>query len=552
VADGPSLREEATKESSTMSFATHAFIRDRRDDIMRDWQARVANEAREIKLVDSALRNHLPEFLDELADWLQSAEAPGTSRMRAAAARHAAQRVDHSFQLTQLVHEYRLLRETLLHLLLGGEAAAQTRGNGGIAERVVELARLNAGLDFAITDAVESFVEERERRLAEVRDQATMLRELDRRKSEFLAVLSHELRNPLTPIRNSLFLLDHAAPGSEQADRAKSVLLRQTEHLSKLVDELLDMTRISRGKVEIHREMLDVRNVVRLACDDHRTLFEQHQIELRFDDPARPAWTNADPHRLSQVVANLLQNAAKFTPPGGRVVVSLRIANPDVEIRVRDTGIGLEARDLGRVFEPFAQVENTLARTHGGLGLGLALVKGVVTMHGGRVSAMSDGLGQGCEIIVALPLAVPPASAGEEASVATTTPRTFVLLIEDNVDAAETLAEVLELSGHRVRLAYDGTTGIQMARELKPEVVLCDIGLPDVNGYEVARTLRAEQSLRSTRLIAVTGYAQYADKQKAIDAGFEAHLTKPPDLDKLNKLLSKEAVANATPPKDVR
>jgi signal transduction histidine kinase/CheY-like chemotaxis protein len=517
---------------------------------MRDWAARVASEPREIKLADSALRNHLPELLNELADWLQSAEAPGTSRMRAAAARHAAQRLDHSFQLTQLVHEYRLLRETLLHLLIGAEAAAQMGSNGGMAERVVELARLNSGLDFAITDAVESFVEERERRLAEVRDEATMLRELDRRKSEFLAVLSHELRNPLTPIRNSLFLLDQAAPDSEQAARAKSVLLRQTEHLSKLVDELLDITRISRGKVELHREMLDVRNIVRLACDDHRTLFEQHQIDLRFDDPARPAWANADPHRFTQVIGNLLQNAAKFTPPGGRVVVSLRVANPDIEIRVRDTGIGMEARDLERVFEPFAQVENTLARTRGGLGLGLALVKGVVTMHGGRVSAMSDGLGHGCEIVVAVPLALPPASAGEKPSVVTATPGTLVLLIEDNVDVAQSLADILELSGRRVRLAYDGTTGIQMARELQPDVVLCDIGLPDVNGYEVARTLRADESLRSMRLIAVTGYAQYADKQKAIDAGFDAHLTKPPDLDILNKLLAEAARNNRS--QDVR
>lgn len=533
-----------------MSFATHAFIRKHREDIMRDWEARVAREPREIRLSDLALRNHLPELLVELADWLQGADAPGTPRMRAAAARHAAQRLDHSFQLTQLVHEYRLLRETLLYLLLRAEAAAQTGGDGGMAERVVELARLNAGLDFAITDAVESFVEERERRLAEVRDQATMLRELDRRKSEFLAVLSHELRNPLTPIRNSLFLLDQAAPGSEQAERAKSVLVRQTEHLSKLVDELLDVTRISRGKVELHRELLDVRNVVRLACDDHRTLFEQHQIDLRFDDPARPAWANADRHRLSQVVGNLLQNAAKFTAPGGRVVVSLRVADPDVEIRVRDTGIGLEARDLERVFEPFAQVESTLARTHGGLGLGLALAKGVVTMHGGRVWAMSDGLGHGCEIVVALPLSVPPASAGEEPPVARATPGALVLLIEDNVDAAQTLADILELSGHRVRVAHDGTTGIETARELRPDVVLCDIGLPDVNGYEVARTLRADPSLRSTRLVAVSGYAHYADKQKALDAGFDAHLTKPPDLDRLKELLA-EAARNAPRPQDV-
>jgi signal transduction histidine kinase/CheY-like chemotaxis protein len=532
-----------------MTFSTSEFIRDRRNDILREWEKRVATEARAIKLADSALRDHLPEFLDELAAWLEQGEAPGTSRMRAAAALHAAQRLDQSYQLTQLVHEYRLLRTTLLHLLLGAEAADQRRvATDGMEERVVELARLNAGLDFAITDAVETFVEEREHRFADVRDQATMLRELDRRKSEFLAVLSHELRNPLTPIRNSLFLLDHAAPGSEQAARAKSILSRQTEHLVNLVEELLDMTRISRGKIDLHRELLDIRNIVRPACDDHRALFEQRQIDLRFDDPARPAWTNADAHRLSQVVGNLLQNAAKFTQPGGQVVVTLRVGHSDVELRVRDTGIGMEPHEIERMFEPFAQAENTLARTHGGLGLGLTLVKGLVELHGGHVSASSEGLGRGCEIVVTLPLAVPPSATAEKAPVVAATPGTLVLLIEDNVDAAQSLAEALEIYGHRVRLAYDGTTGIHLAVELKPEVVLCDIGLPDVSGYEVARTLRADQSLRSTRLIAVTGYAQHADKQKAMDAGFDAHLTKPPDLDKLNELLVGEAVSSAPLP----
>jgi two-component system CheB/CheR fusion protein len=199
------------------------------------------------------------------------------------------------------------------------------------------------------------------------------------------------------------------------------------------------------------------------------------------------------------------------------------VANPDVEIRVRDTGIGMEAHHLERIFEPFAQVDDSLARTRGGLGLGLSLVKALVELHDGHVAAISQGLGHGCEIVVALPLAVPPASVADQAPVATETSGTLVLLIEDNVDAARSLAEVLELSAHRVRLAHDGTTGIQMAVELKPEVVLCDIGLPDMNGYEVARTLRADQSLRSTRLIALTGYAQYSDKQKAAEAGFDAH-----------------------------
>jgi CheY-like chemotaxis protein len=238
------------------------------------------------------------------------------------------------------------------------------------------------------------------------------------------------------------------------------------------------------------------------------------------------------------VIANLLDNAAKFTPRGGTVFVSVGMANAEVEIRVRDTGVGMEAHQLERAFEPFAQVENTLARTKGGLGLGLALTKGVVEMHGGRVVARSEGLGFGCEIVVTLPRSEPPAERPQKASIVTA-PGSLVLLIEDNVDAAKTLAEILEISGHRVHLAHDGATGIRLARELKPHAVLCDIGLPDVNGYEVAQTLRADESLRSTKLIALTGYAEFSDKQRAKEAGFDAHLTKPPDLGRLNALLTR-------------
>jgi two-component system CheB/CheR fusion protein len=238
------------------------------------------------------------------------------------------------------------------------------------------------------------------------------------------------------------------------------------------------------------------------------------------------------------VLGNLLQNSAKFTPPGGTVVVSVGVVDAEVEIRVRDTGIGLEPQQLERMFEPFAQVDNTLARTKGGLGLGLALVKGLVELQGGRVIAKSEGLGHGCEMVVTLPRAATPADRPELVRRATGTAGKLVLIIEDNVDAAQTLGDILELRGHRVLLANDGATGIKMARELKPNVVLCDIGLPDVDGYEVARSLRADDSLRSTAFVAVTGYAQFADRQKAMDAGFDTHLTKPPDLDKLDELLA--------------
>jgi len=364
------------------------------------------------------------------------------------------------------------------------------------------------------------------------------LADADRRKSEFLAVLSHELRNPLAPIRNSLYLLDRALPGSDQAVRAKAVIDRQVDHLARLVDDLLDVTRISRGKVTLNRSRVDVRDVVRETCDDHRTLFAQRDIDLRVE-MGEPAWIDADPTRVSQVVGNLLQNAAKFTPDGGCASVSVAAVDGRAEIRVLDSGIGIEPELLDRMFEPFAQAERGLARTQGGLGLGLALVKGIVELHGGSVAARSAGPHRGSEFTVTFPAspAAEPPAAGMR--VAPAGRALDILVVEDNRDAAESLVEVLRLSGHRVRAAYDGRSGIAQARELPPDVVLCDIGLPDVDGYEVARTLRAEEALRGTRLIALSGYAQPEDARRALEAGFEAHLGKPAPLDDLRELIAR-------------
>jgi len=341
---------------------------------VREWEALVEREPRVIKLADAVLRNHVPELLEELAEWMARTGPPGT-RMRAAAIAHAAHRVDQAFQLTQLIHEVRLLRMTILRLLLAAEAAEQVQaGTQGMADRVTELARLNAGLDFVITDAVEYFVNERERRLAEMaKREADLWRESDQRKSDFLAVLSHELRNPLAPIRNGLYILDRAQPGSDQASRAMDVIHRQTEHLTRLVDDLLDATRISRGKIQLHRERFDLRDVVRRTCDDLRSVFEQRELDLRLDVPAGPIWNEGQ-----------------------------------ASLRVRDNGVGLEASAVERIFEPFVQLGQDWARKEGGLGLGLALVKGLASLHGGSVSARSSGLGRGSEFVVELPLALPP------------------------------------------------------------------------------------------------------------------------------------------------
>ncbi|MBI5546490.1 MAG: PAS domain S-box protein [Deltaproteobacteria bacterium] len=368
------------------------------------------------------------------------------------------------------------------------------------------------------------------------------LEEADRSKNQFLAMLSHELRNPLAPIRNSLYILDRSAPGGEQARRAQTVIDRQVNHLTRLVDDLLDVTRISRGKVQLQRERLDVGDVARRAVEDHRSSFTKGRLELQVTIPDAPVWIDGDRTRVAQVIGNLLQNSAKFTEPGGRVVVSLEgnLGLQEAIIRVRDTGAGIAPEMLPRIFQPFTQADTTLDRSKGGLGLGLALVKGLVEMHGGTVSVESGGLGKGAEFTIRFPLerssgvgptAERPTGARRDGSARR------VLVIEDNVDAAESLREVLELGEHAVEVAYAGAAGIDKARTFRPDVVLCDIGLPGMDGYQVARAIREDSELRKTALVALTGYAAPEDVAKSKEAGFDAHLAKPPKLEKLEELL---------------
>jgi signal transduction histidine kinase len=362
------------------------------------------------------------------------------------------------------------------------------------------------------------------------------LEEADRRKDEFLGMLSHELRNPLAPVRNAVELLRRAGPDAAQACRATEVISRQVDHLTRLVDELLDVTRIARGKIELRRERVDLAGVVARVCDDYRPLLVQQGLALTVDAPG-PAWVDADPTRLAQVVGNLLHNSAKFTDPGGRVAVTLRAEGAAAEIRVVDTGAGMDAETLARAFEPFAQADRSLARSSGGLGLGLALVKGIVELHGGSAEASSAGLGQGSELVVRLPLASGPAAAAEGpwGAAAPAGPRR-VLVVDDNVDAALTLADVVALFGHAAEVVHDGPAALAAARARRPDVVLCDIGLPGMSGYEVAEALRRELG-PGVRLVAVSGYARPEDVARAHEAGFDAHVAKPADPAELERLL---------------
>jgi two-component system CheB/CheR fusion protein len=396
------------------------------------------------------------------------------------------------------------------------------------------------GLGFVVVTAVALHVG-LQRALADEREAFHALERSNERKAQFIAMLSHELRNPLAPLRHALWLLDRAPADSEQAANARATLGRQVLHLSRLTDDLLDVTRISRGKVRLQRERVDLVDVVRRAIDDHGALFASRQVALEASLPPAPLWLDADPTRIGQVVGNVLWNAAKFTDPGGRAAVTVRRAGDGLaEVRVRDDGIGIPADLLADVFEPFVQADRSLDRTRGGLGLGLALVRSLVELHGGTVEALSAGPGQGAEFVVRLPLvpeppalSLPARPTGRESM-----PRHRVLVVEDNVDAAETLREMLRLWDHDVEVAHDGPRGLERARDFRPDVVLCDIGLPGMDGYEVARALRADPSSASAFLVAVTGYASPEDARRAAGAGFDLHLGKPVPIEVLEEVLA--------------
>jgi two-component system CheB/CheR fusion protein len=387
---------------------------------------------------------------------------------------------------------------------------------------------------------VASDITERKQAEAALREAKERLEEADKRKDEFLAMLSHELRNPLAPIRNSLYILGRAAPGGEQAERAQAIINRQVEQMTRLIDDLLDVTRITRGKVHLQWERLDLDELVQRTVDDHRSVFAKSKVELEVSPAPAEVWVNGDRTRLAQVIGNLLQNAAKFTPPGGKTTVSVEtdIEQRQAVVVVRDTGKGISPKLMPRLFEAFMQADTTLDRGRGGLGLGLTLVKGLVEMHGGSVRGESDGPGKGAAFTLRLPLDTSAAAAapnrrhprGDRA-------QRRVLVIEDNVDAAHSLREVLEVGNHVVEVAYSGPQGIEKARVFRPDIVICDIGLPEVDGYEVARGMRADPALSRVALVALTGYAQPEDVAKAREAGFDAHIAKPPSLDALEGVL---------------
>ncbi len=379
------------------------------------------------------------------------------------------------------------------------------------------------------------------------RAQEAMLEE-DHRKNDFLAMLSHELRNPLTPIRNATGLLRRAAPGTPDFDRARTILERQVALLARLVDDLLDLSRITRGKIVLKKERFDLAALVRTLLDDRRESLEEDGLEVELKLPDEPLSVEGDPTRVAQAIGNLLENAQRYTDRGGVVHVEASAEGGAAVLVVRDTGIGLGPAALERVFTPFVQVGGA-GTGRGGLGLGLSLVKYLAELHAGSVEAHSEGEGRGSTFVFRLPLAArPPALAAVRlpgASPALAVGRSEgrpaggrrVLVVEDNADAAESLRLMLQLDGHEVEVAATGEEGLARARAARPDVVICDIGLPGISGYDLARSLRADPSMEA-RLVAVTGYGQPQDRENALRSGFEHHLTKPYEHDDLQKLLA--------------
>jgi signal transduction histidine kinase/DNA-binding NarL/FixJ family response regulator len=402
-------------------------------------------------------------------------------------------------------------------------------------------------------EGYEHEIAERQRAEAALRSSEAATRKLaeaDARKNEFLAMLGHELRNPLAPIRNAVKVMKQRGAGDPDLSWARDVVDHQVRQMAQLVDDLLEMSRVTSGKVRLQKEPVDVATIVAYAIETSRPVLEAHHHRLSIALPAEPVHVDADSIRMAQVLSNLLNNAAKYTKRGGQVRLTAAVEGAEVVFRVRDNGIGIPSEMLSRIFDLFAQVDHSLDHSQGGLGLGLTLVRSLVEMHGGSVQAHSDGLSRGSEFVVRLPVLklAPPepqtaitapglAPAREEP---VRGPAYRVLVVDDNVLSAQSMAMVLKLEGHDVEVSHDGGLALEAVRRFRPEIVLMDIGLPGMDGYEVARRLRADAQLGAgiALLAAVTGYAEDDARRRSREAGFDHHLVKPVDPDGVLALLA--------------
>jgi signal transduction histidine kinase len=374
---------------------------------------------------------------------------------------------------------------------------------------------------------------------AQLRGKIDQLAEVDRRKDEFLAMLGHELRNPLAPVTTALQIMRIHEGEPSRVARSREIVERQIEHMTRLIDDLLDVSRITRGKIELREQPLLLSAVIERAIESARPLIDERGHRVVLDLPTEPVTFLADPARLGQVFANLLNNAAKYTDVGGRIWLRARVEGNEIVVGVKDDGPGL-TKDLRKhAFELFVQGPQTRSRARGGLGIGLTLVRRLVELHGGTVEALSEGPGRGTEFVVRLPLRTAPVADGAPptAAVAAAGPRRRILVVDDNVDAADALGELLRDYGHEVATAHDGTRALDQARLHRPDIVLLDISMPEMDGYEVAKRIRGELGLGDAILVALTGYGEDRHRRLTREAGFDQHVTKPVDVSKLEELL---------------
>jgi two-component system, chemotaxis family, CheB/CheR fusion protein len=400
--------------------------------------------------------------------------------------------------------------------------------------------------------AIARDISDRKRLERELQNRFAELSEIDRRKDEFLAMLAHELRNPLAPLQSALEILEMGVADSNMIEWAREVMERQVDQLARLVDGLLDVSRMMQGRIELHKEPAELATIVGRAVEMAQPLIDSRGHKLTVVLPPQPIWIEADELRLVQALTNLLNNAAKYAKTPGQIWLNVRAENDEAVVRIADTGLGIPAEMLEKIFDIFVQVNPTIARSDGGLGIGLTLVRRLVESHGGTVRAASAGADKGSEFEVRLPTLIRKASAAaepapaEESRSAQPIGRHRVLVVEDNVYAAKSFATLLRLDGHEVQVAHDGSEGLEMAEDFRPDVILLDIGLPGIDGYEVAQRLRALPEFNGTQIIAMTGYGQPEDRRRSREAGIDHHLVKPVKIDFVRALLARADSPAAT------
>jgi signal transduction histidine kinase/CheY-like chemotaxis protein len=505
--------------------------------IIDRWARRAAEEQPHAKRVHAAeLLDHLSHLLRELAHHLAQAAGPNDNPHRTTAREHGEQRWQTGWSLTEVIRDYQILRLIIL------EHLDETLTRPLLLR---EIQAVGLALDEAIESSVECYVRSRERHLKELEasllQHTRALEEADRRKNEFLATLGHELRNPLAPLRTCLEYLRLRNNDPEALPEVSLMMERQVHQLTRLVDDLVDVTRIAQGKLTLRREQIDLCMTIEQAIQTNAPAREARQHHLTVSLPETPVRVEADPARLVQVFVNLLNNAVRYTPEGGAIRLQVEPDQQEAVVRVSDNGMGIPPEMLSRIFDLFAQVDPEAGQ--GGLGVGLTLVRQLVELHQGTITVCSQGRGQGSEFVVRLPLASEPRGAEVPLPDPPAPAQRNILLIEDHRDSRDSLALLLRMLGHQVQTAANGQEGLDTARANSLDVCLVDIGLPDLNGYEVGRQLR---ELLGTRvlLVALTGHAQPEDRRKAATAGFDVHLTKPVELEALQNLLNRPLSAS--------